>query len=72
MLGKIDSLLNVMFGWGESSKLYFLIDRRFHPEWMPEPSNDEPVPSLAGLSNHELKKVFIGMYNTTGVWDRKT
>jgi hypothetical protein len=44
---------------------------------MPEPSNDEPVPSLAGLSNHELKKVFIGMYNTSqdkeiGVWDRKT
>jgi hypothetical protein len=42
-----------------------LTDGRFHPEWMTEPTQDSPVPSLQQMSNTALKKVFIGMYNVS-------
>jgi hypothetical protein len=38
-------------------KHQFQADIRFRPEWMPEPTEENPVPTLEQASNGTLKKL---------------
>jgi hypothetical protein len=58
-LGKIDSLPHIFVQLGD---IHFstLADNRLHPEAMPEPTEENPVPLVKDMPLVAMKDVYIG------------